>query len=543
MCGIFAYFGNNTLTEHKLKLLDTYANYSRHRGPDNTQSLQLDDTSYIVFHRLMINDQSPLGNQPLIHPSDKDIVLICNGEIYNFEQLCEEHNFDMYSGSDCEVIIHMYKKFGIEKTLQTLDGVFAFVLFDRRSNQIWCARDPIGVRPMYIGKSDTGLVLASELKSIVHGKDNVCESEVNVEQFPPGCFSELRSGVIQKYYHTDEFPIVQDTSEEVIMANIRDLLIKATKKRLLSDRKIGCLLSGGLDSSLIAGILSTLMPKGELETFSIGLEGSVDLEHAQMVADHLGTKHHQVIISEKEMLGTIEEDIHQIESYDTTTIRASTPMYILSKYIRNNSDAVVIFSGEGSDEASGSYMYFHNAPNAKEFKNETFRLMDDLCYFDVLRCDKSTAGAGLEVRVPFLDKDFLQYYLALDPKLKMPKTYGIEKHLLRKAFDVDKLIPDKVLWRIKEGMSDGVSSKKKSWYSIIQDSLEEEITDEDFKKRQSMHTSNPPKFKESLHYRDLFLKHYAGMDSTIPYYWLPKWCGDIDEPSARVLTCYDTDKL
>jgi len=543
MCGIFAYFGNNKLTEKKLKLLDRYANYSQHRGPDNTNSLQINDTSYFVFHRLMINDQSSLGNQPLVHPDDKDIILICNGEIYNFKDLCHKNNFNMYSGSDCEVIIHMYKKFGIEETVKNLDGVFAFVLFDRRNNQIWCARDPIGVRSLYIAKSENGIAFSSELKSIVHGEENIFEANIEVEQFPPGSFYELNSGVTVKYYEPNALPIIEEHDEKVIMSNIRDLLIKATKKRLLGDRKIGCLLSGGLDSSLIAGILATLMPPGELETFSIGLEGSVDLEHAQMVADYLGTNHHQVVVSEEEMLGTIEEDIHKIESYDTTTIRASTPMYILSKYIRDNSDAVVIFSGEGSDEASGSYMYFHNAPSPEAFKDETFRLMDDMCYFDVLRCDKSTAGAGLEVRVPFLDKDFLKYYLQIDPKLKMPKTYEIEKYLLRKAFDADKIIPDKVLWRTKEGMSDGVSSKKKPWYGIIQDSLEVEISDEDFKKRQAEHPWNPPKFKESLHYRELYIKHFGKTDSTVPYYWLPKWCGDIDEPSARVLNCYDTDKL
>jgi len=213
-------------------------------------------------------------------------------------------------------------------------------------------------------------------------------------------------------------------------------------------------------------------------------------------------------------------------------------MYILSKYIRDNTNVVVIFSGEGSDESSGSYMYFHNAPDKNSFKDETVRLMKDLCYFDVLRCDKSTAGAGLEVRVPFLDKAFLEYYMAIDPKLKMPKTFGIEKHLLRKAFDSENLLPSEVLWRVKEGMSDGVSGKKKAWYQIIQDKVGNDMSDREFAILQGKYSHNVPKIKESMYYREIFEENYENCATTIPYYWLPKWSGDVSEPSARVLKCY-----
>ena len=303
----------------------------------------------------------------------------------------------------------------------------------------------------------------------------------------------------------------------------------------MSDRPVGCLLSGGFDSSIVAAILSRLIKPNVLNTFSVGLEGSPDLKFAKIVSDHIGSKHHEVIVSENEMLDFIEEDIRIIETYDTTTIRASTPMLLLSKYIKKNTDITVVFSGEGSDEESGSYLYFHNAPCSNSFAKETRRLLNDLCYFDVLRCDKSTAGAGLEVRVPFLDKDFMDYYMTIDPSVKMPKTFKMEKYLLRKSFDRDNLLPNEVLWRVKEGMSDGVSSQERGWYQIIQEHVDKVYTDKEFVKLSSKYTCNPPLFKEALYYREIFNKFYQNRDNTIPYYWLPKWSGNIIEPSARAL--------
>ncbi len=538
MCGIFAFINNTPLNKDKLKQLNEYAMRSRHRGPDNTKDKIINDTAYLVFHRLMINDISERGNQPISHPEDNSLTLICNGEIYNYKDLAEENNFNLYSSSDCEIILHMYKKIGIEKTVKNLDGVFAFVLFDNRLNKIWVARDPIGVRSLFIGENSTSTCVSSELKSMCDGSESLVD---NIKQFPPGHYYEVNEKKYNRYYEY-VYPTNPEMDTIVIMENIKKLLFKATEKRLLSDRKIGCLLSGGLDSSLIAGILCKLYPAESLSTFSVGLEGSVDLKYAKTVADYLGTDHHEVVVTEEEMLGTLEEDIMMIESYDTTTVRASTPMYILSKYIRDNTDVVVIFSGEGSDESSGSYMYFHNAPSKEEFKKETVRLMEDLIYFDVLRCDKSTAGAGLEVRVPFLDKAFLQYYLSIEPSLKMPKTFKIEKYLLRKAFEDENLIPNEVLWRMKEGMSDGVSSKKRAWYEIIQDKVKKEMSDRNFAMLLQNYSHNPPLIKESMYYREIFSEYYEEQDHTIPYYWLPKWSGDIVEPSARVLNCYDEDK-
>ena len=312
---------------------------------------------------------------------------------------------------------------------------------------------------------------------------------------------------------------------------------KSITKRLLSDRPIGCLLSGGLDSSLITALVVKKFKK-PIKTFSVGLEGAVDLEYARKVADFLGTEHHELIISVEDMFNAIPEIVKEIETYDITTIRASTPMYLLSKYIKETTDITVLFSGEGSDEASGSYLYFHNAPSEDKFQEEILRLMKDLSYFDVLRCDKSTAGTGLEVRVPFLDKEFLDFYLGIAPKFKIPKNYPIEKYLLRKAYDDSDLLPPEVLWRTKEGMSDGVSSQKKAWYEIIQDKIDVLITDSEFRENKDKYTHNPPQIKEAYYYRKIFEETFNNRSSILPYYWLPKWSGHIIDPSARVLNVY-----
>jgi len=538
MCGIFAFFANAKLSTKKVLELHRCAMKSKHRGPDNTVSRQLDNKTYIVFHRLKINDQSDDGNQPLNHPQDLDLTLICNGEIYNYKDLVKEHHFKMNSSSDCEVILHMYKKYGIEKTIESLDGVFAFVLIDKNLNKTYVARDPFGVRSLYIGRSPVegtnkyATCISSEMKSMVGLSSDI-------KQFPPGNYYELDSDTYTPY-HNFTYPINPEQDTDIIMENIRTLLVKATEKRLLSERPIGCLLSGGLDSSLITALVARYYPKGKLKTFSVGLKGSVDLKYAKIVADYLGTDHHEVIVTEEEMLAELDADIKQIESYDTTTVRASTPMFLLSKYIRDNTDVSVIFSGEGADEASGSYMYFHNAPSPTEFKAESERLMKDLCYFDVLRSDKSTAGAGLEVRVPFLDRDFLNYYMSIDPTFKMPKTYHIEKFLLREAFKNEKVLPDEVLWRIKEGMSDGVSGKKRSWYEIIQANVDKHMSEREFYTLQNKYSHNCPLIKESMFYREAFETYYENCEKTVPYYWLPKWSGDVIEPSARVLNCYSS---
>jgi asparagine synthase (glutamine-hydrolysing) len=307
---------------------------------------------------------------------------------------------------------------------------------------------------------------------------------------------------------------------------------------MTSDREVGCLLSGGFDSSIITALVVNENINKKIKTFSIGLENSEDLKYAKSVSDFLGTDHHEVILTEKEMIDAIPDVVKNIETFDITTIRASVPMYLLSDYIKKHTDVKVLFSGEGSDEASGSYLYFHNAPNVNEFKKETDRLMRDLSYFDVLRCDKSIASHGLEVRVPFLDKNFLDFYMTIDPAFKIPSKYGIEKYLLRSSFDGIGFLPNDVLWRVKEGMSDGVSSKNRSWFEIIQDFTEGVYTNSEFKEKKNKYVHLPPQFKEALYYREIYDKNYTGREKLTPYYWLPRWSGNIAEPSARILNVY-----
>ena len=409
--------------------------------------------------------------------------------------------------------------------------------------KVFIGRDPIGIRSLYIGNDKTNsIVLGSECKTL----STICKY---VQPFHPGKYLTIDydmsvNNSIWLYdidtlnyttYYDYVYPITHFNNKD-ILNNIAHTLNKAIEKRMISDRPIGCLLSGGLDSSLITALVAKQFNKNELCTFSIGFEGSEDLKYAKIVADYLNTKHHEYIVTEQMMIQALEEVIKGVETYDITTIRASVPMYLLSKYIKNNTDITVLFSGEGSDEASGSYMYFHNAPDVDSFNNETIRLLKDLQYFDVLRSDKSTACNGLEVRVPFLDKEFLQYYMQIDPHLKIPNG-KIEKYLLRKAFD-NGLLPDEILWRSKEAFSDGVSSKKKSWFTILQEHIDSEISDEEFEKRRIKYPHNTPTIKEALYYREIFHKHFPNNDNIIPYYWLPKWNGNIKDPSARVLKVY-----
>ncbi len=584
MCGIFSYLSKTNIYSKSLDfrqiILENFLKI-QHRGPDNSSIVNINDKLIFGFHRLAIVDKSNLGNQPfIIEELDDDernynIYLICNGEIYNHKQLKQEYNLQTQSNSDCEVILQLYKHFtrqyqfnhikesiSIEEKIQNvifkiaslLDGVFAFQIFDERYNMLSIGRDPIGVRSLYYGYNDTSICFASEMKAI----DKIA---MHVQFFPPGSvisfdiddvhhyFKKNFNKRVQQYYYCNyeykSMPVDQKKYYDYCKLNIESLLTKAVDKRIMSDRPIGCLLSGGLDSSLIAALLAKKMKlqNKNLHTFSIGFKGATDLHYAKMVADHIGSIHHEVIVTEKEMLCALDKVIYKIESWDTTTIRASTPMILLCEYIKQNTNITVIYSGEGSDEASGSYMYFHNAPDEKAFHKETCRLVNDLQYYDVLRSDKSISSAGLEVRVPFLDKDFLEFYMSIHPSLKMGNTdkkHKIEKYLLRDTFNDGKLLPSKVLWRVKEAFSDGCSPKEKSWYTIIQEFVKNSMNNNEKNNiNEQNYTHQPPQFQEALYYRTIFEKYFPNRDTIIPYYWVPKWSGDVVEPSARVLEVYN----
>ena len=607
MCGIFYFQMVAKLSIAQLKTLQENCILSAHRGPDKSVFMK-DDTRAWGFHRLSINGTDAAADQPF---HLKNCRLICNGEIYNFRALIQEFELESEykSGSDCEIIIHLYRKIGFHETVRRLDGVFGFVLHDYESGMTYVARDPVGVRSLFIGVSrhdgifgseysdltcvsmnpdHYGLFVASELKSI-HA---LCDTVV---QFPAGTYMEYHgedsidgTAVFRTYYDYASltsgsdgggsdgggvssrfenqlkelrveysFPITDGESETEILANIRELFTKAVVKRLMSERPVGCLLSGGLDSSLVTAIvareLKRVSPDTVLNTYSIGLEGSVDLYWARRVAEYLGTCHHEVSLTESDFLEAIYATIQQTESYCTTTIRASVGNYLVSKYIQQQTDDVVIYCGDMSDEIFGSYRGFLKAPSDADFQRENERMIRDVRFFDLLRSDKSISGAGLEARVPFADKEFLSYIMRIPPRFKRFTDERIEKYLLRKAFQSadggadggsDRLLPDDVLWRRKEAFSDGVSSADgRTWVQMVKEYTDRIITDAEYNNKNHHLYSlyNPPYDKESFYYRRVFETLYEGRGDTIPYYWRHPFCEGVLDPSARLLSFYVAD--
>ncbi len=560
MCGIFALFNNLKYNQDVIKLMFMEG---KNRGPENSQLHCLEDYKmYLGFHRLAINGYNDeLSNQPF---QINNIWLMCNGEIYNHKYLYNYLNITPKSQSDCEVILHLYEKYGIEYTLKLLDGVYAFVLVDFNKNKIFAARDLFGVRPLFINtftqdddNVTIGYALASELKSI----SGFNKFTNNVEQVTPGSlltFDIINSLIVfnnkkqvnqvQHFCNTSRHSPVH-TDYKSMLSTVYYSLEEAVIKRVENtDREVACLLSGGLDSSLVAALVKRHY-KGELHTWSIGMEGSEDLKYAKIVADHIGSTHHSIVVTEEEFLSYIPDVIKTIESYDTTTVRASVGNWLISKYIKENSDAKVIFNGDGSDEVMGGYMYFYMAPNALEFDKECVRLLKDICYFDVLRSDRSISSHGLEARTPFLDRQFVANYLSIHPDLRHHRQNNqCEKHIMRKSVELfgNNLLPKNVLWRTKEAFSDGVSKQTKSWYMIIQDYVNKNIyghiskrVEENILSQMNPYKFNKPETLEQLYYRETFSRFYKSNSSEkiIPYFWMPKFVNAKDA-SARVLDIY-----
>jgi asparagine synthase (glutamine-hydrolysing) len=583
MCGIFTFINNAEYITKNIEYIEKQFNRGSKRGPENSILKKIDKNILLGFHRLAINGLNNISNQPI---QIDNITLICNGEVFNYKQIHTLLNIAPKTDSDCECIIHLYLKYGIEYTLRMLDGVYAFVLLDNNKKKIYIARDLYGVRPLYCLKqyskitSQSSYLYASEIKSISNIQSafnkkfqslfNFNKKIYNITSFTPGTYSEMiiKNGewninIENKYYMYMPFTSTLQPYDPLptILLNIRKFLCKAVHKRVYScERKIAALLSGGLDSSLIAALVNRQLyyhSKTKLETYAIGLPESEDLKYAKMVADYIGSNHHEIIVSEDDFFNAIPEVIYAIESYDTTTVRASVGNYLIAKYIKENSESKVIFGGDGADELMGGYLYFHKAPSSIEFDNECKRLINDISYYDVLRCDKTVASNGLEARCPFLDRELVQYYLSLDMGLRCHNIdKNCEKYLLRKAFDyefdmyegdhVEKklLIPKEILYRQKEAFSDGVSKHSRSWYNIIQEKVEN-ITDEEFMKKyklKNMPTSdrrhNPPTTKEQIYYRNLFDMYFENCERVIPYFWMPKYC-DAKDASARSLDIYN----
>ena len=527
MCGIFTVYDSN----YQWDSLEDSFNKISYRGPDSSSTLHINQKVTMAFHRLAIMGISDTGNQPMKHPDDKSLTLMCNGEIYNYKALAKKYNFNLITGSDCEIILHLFKKIGIAKTIDQLDGVFMFTIYDETNDILYAGRDPMGVRPGFISKDENGTFISSEAKSLI-------KLSKNITPFPPGSWwSSADPEKFERFFYYD-LNIPSSDDEHEILNNIKTLLTEAVTKRLMSEREIGSLLSGGLDSSLIASIVSKNYNGAKLNTFSIGIEGSVDLKYAQIVANFIQSNHHNIQISEKDFLDSIETVIYNIESYDTTTVRASVGNYLVSKYIKENTDCKVIFNGDGSDEVCCGYLYLRNAPNSKELQLESEKLVKELYLYDVLRSDRSISSNGLEPRTPFLDKKFVKYYLSIPAKLKIfDSNNKIEKDLLRKAFDDETFLPKDVLWRRKVAFSDGVSSQKKSWHKIIQDHVNQKITDKEFSNAKILMPHCTPLLKESYYYRKIYESLFPNSEKLIPHFWMPKWSNVID-PSARELKNY-----
>jgi asparagine synthase (glutamine-hydrolysing) len=585
MCGIFFCLKksetDNERFYNNLDVFENAFNLLNNRGPDHSL-FKLVDNKIFGFKRLSINDLSVEGNQPFLNPSlsieqsfsEFKQLSMCNGEIYNHKELETKYKLKMKSHSDCECLIPLYNLFmsknekcvteNLIKFYNEIDGVFGMFIYDRDSNKIIIARDRIGVKPLFVLNNDEFFIVSSEAKSIDYIKKNYLKCDSEIMQFPPrtfGVFDTVSNELkLTSYFNMNNFLIptseytikdknkVDIFSEKLLIhiSNVHNLLYKAVQKRLLSDRPIGCLLSGGVDSSIIASILSKLYKTQgkKIKTFSIGFPDSTDLKYAKIVAEFIGSEHHEYVIQYEDALKAIPEVIKAIETYDITTIRASTPMYLLCKWIKENFEETVIFSGEGSDEVFGGYLYFHNAPDIFEFQRETIKLVSNLHVYDVLRADRCTSGNSLELREPFLDKELIDYVCNLSSIYKQPlNTY--EKYLLRKAFNG--YLPKCVLWRKKAAFSDAVSGSEKPWYKYIQEYCEDLITNDELDVANKANKANKAnetsvKFtKESYWFYKTFRELFPCYDLKIQY-WLPKWCNTTDPSATTISNVYNKNE-
>ena len=543
MCGIF---GCITYSKEIIDNIEESINKISHRGPDNTTIKLIDclengNNILFGFHRLAINGLNENSNQPFIVNGNS---LICNGEIFNHKQLEKTYNINVNSDSDCEFILHLYNKLkDIKSVIEQLDAEFAFIIHDKEKNKIFIARDPFGVRPLFIGHNKNDTYFSSELKAI-HELSN------DIKPFLPGHYMEIDCLTNEQTlikYHDDDFSKLEtvETSIPVIYTNIRKYFTDAVDKRLMSDKSVGCLLSGGLDSSIVSAIVNRLVEnKKDIQYFSIGLsEKSVDIIAAKKVIKHFGIdpkQHHIITFTVEEGLDVLEKVIYHLESYDITTIRASVPQYLLAKYIKENTDVKVLFSGEGADELLAGYQYNKSCKNEKELCKDTKRLLRELYMYDNLRTDRTMAAFGLEVRIPFLDKNFTNYIMSLDSTTRMCND-RIEKKLIRDAFNTsDNYLPLEILYRHKEAFSDAVSTKDLSWYKSLCGMIDKYLTCDDVKN--TTYSVNKPLTKEALFYRNIFNRYYPNRENIIEHIWMPMWQEEgLTDPSATVLKCHVGD--
>lgn len=576
MCGIFALISDNVKNSdlNNKEFIKQAFELGKGRGPESSVIEELDSKNEelnitLGFHRLAINGLDSISMQPLTLFGKK---LICNGEIYNYKELYKLVDTTPQTHSDCEVILHLYHKFGIETTLQLLDGVFAFILVDEIEQKLYAARDRFGVRPLYYGFTSIPdnyngwfhrqLVFTSEMKQVsryftlLDTKSDVSFKSYSINRFLPSNYvcidlnehylHEIEDNDSELYYKPYYKLPFNTTSlyykHKVSLENLYIALIQSVKKRVdTTDRQVCCLLSGGLDSSLIAALVAKFeLQKGhQIETYSIGMPGSEDLKHARIVANWIGSKHTEVHVTPDEMFNAIPEVINAIESFDTTTVRASVGNYLISKYISQNSQAKVVFNGDGADEVMGGYLYFHQINDPIIFDQECRRLVNEIYHYDVLRSDKSISSNGLEPRTPFLDELFVRSYFDLPASMRCHRLHNEqEKYLIREVVNnyLPDLLPHEVLYRTKEAFSDGVSGETKSWYEEIQDRV------------QSLNIvleKNSKDTVEAAYYKQLFSSFFPRKFESKSYKerletrWMPRFI-DATDPSARTLNIYSS---
>lgn len=544
MCGIWGVLGEPLDAKKAKAHLATLSG----RGPEGARILE--GTQFqLGFTRLAINGLTDAGMQPF--QTESGLTWICNGELYNHADLERRYSLPNESGSDCAVLGPLFERLAPQTDAATffraLDGVFACVIVDTQNQIAYIARDPYGVRPLFLGyqfKEEEGrqvpvrICVASELKALPP-----CSF---VEPFPPGHYAayDLKSLTRIGYeaYHTVPFLKSALADVSVHTRVLRESLETAVTKRVLNtERPIAALLSGGLDSSLIAALVQReLRTQGRppLKTFSIGFAGSSDLAYAEKVAAWIGSDHTQIVMTPQEFFEAVPQVIKDIETFDITTVRASVGNYLVSREIARRSDCKVVFNGDGSDEVFGGYLYFLNAPSDEAFEYECRRLLGEIHTFDVLRSDRSISAHGLEARTPFLDKAFVAAAMSVPTALRRPTETQCEKWILRKAFEDTGLLPNEVLWRRKEAFSDGVSGKEKSWYQECQERALEEVGE--WEERAKKLVYMPPHTPEAYYYRALFETFYKGLGTAVvPHYWMPQWTAATD-PSARTLDVYGT---
>ena len=506
MCGIVAILNIERQTSELRQKTLRMSQKIRHRGPD-WSGIYSGGSAILAHERLSIVDPES-GRQPL-YSSDRRQVLAVNGEIYNHQEIRERYagRYTFQTGSDCEVILALYREKGIH-FLENLSGIFAFVLYDEEEDAFLIARDPIGVIPLYIGYDADGTIyVASELKAL----EGQCE---RYEPFLPGHYYWSKAPGMKRYYHRDWMEYDAVKGNDASVEAVRDALLDAVRRQLMSDVPYGVLLSGGLDSSVISAIAERYSEKRiednmqtraywpRLHSFAVGLKGAPDLEKARMVAHHIGTVHHEINYTIQEGIDALRDVIYFIETYDVTTVRASTPMYLLARVIKSMGIKMVL-SGEGADEIFGGYLYFHKAPSAKAFHEETVRKLSKLHLYDCLRANKSLSAWGVEGRVPFLDKEFLDVAMRLNPEAKMCPGKTIEKRIVREAFA--DILPQEVAWRQKEQFSDGVGY---SWIDTLKQITAEAVSDEQMAHAAERFPINPPRNKEEYYYRSIFAEHF-----------------------------------